>query len=298
MATTRSSSECPTELERHARERATQLVGQCAIAASRRSTAARTHSPPRNSRRPRVDTLSVAEHDALFKRAFSSPEHVAGELCSVLPPSVTSALDLERLELVAGSFVDPALADRHTDLLFRVPLRAGAGEHPRSGRPGDRSSTADDDDDERAYVYLLFEHQSTPGPLMAFRMLGYVVEIWRRSLRESPGARLPLVIPLVLHHGPSGWTAARRLHALVHGLDRLPELAGFVPSFELLIDDLASLDDAARIRRPLAPLPLLALWLLRDGRDPQALLGHLAAFALALEQLADCPRDDVASVLR
>lgn len=77
-----------------------------------------------------------------------------------------------------------------------------------------------------------------------------------------------------------------------------PELARFVPGFELLIDALASVDDAALLRRPLAPLPLVALWLLRDGRDPHALLAHLTAFALALEALADGPQDDVVTVLR
>ncbi len=199
-----------------------------------------------------------------------------------------------------GSFVDPEIVDRHTDLLFRVPLR-GAGDDERDDaepsvdapnhRPGGHVGRT-------AYVYLLFEHQSAPDPLMAFRMLGYVVDIWRRVLRESPGGRLPIVLPLVLHHGPSGWTPARHLHGLVSGLDRLPELARFVPSFEILVDDLAALDDATLLRRPLAPLPLVALWLLRDGRDPRALLAHLAAFARALQALADGPRDDVATVLR
>jgi hypothetical protein len=101
-----------------------------------------------------------------------------------------------------------------------------------------------------------------------------------------------------VHHGRSGWTPSRHLHGLVHGLDRLPELARFVPSFEILVDDLASLDDAALLKRPLAPLPLVAPWLLRDGRDPRALLDHLAAFARALEQRADGPRADVVTVLR
>src|SRR5690606_1512285 len=107
---------------------------------------------------------------------------------------------------------------------------------------------------------------------------------------------LPIVIPLVLHHGPAGWTAARHSHQLVPGLALLPELARFVPSFELLVDDLAKLENETLLHRPLAPLPRVALWLLRDARDPRVLLRGLATFADALDAVARGPADDVTSL--
>lgn len=96
--------------------------------------------------------MTTNPHDALFKAVFAQPEHARGELQEVLPAPVAGALDWTTLTHVPGSFVTPELAERHTDLLFSVQVRGG----------GD------------ALVYLLFEHQSTPDPHMAFRLLRYL----------------------------------------------------------------------------------------------------------------------------
>lgn len=85
----------------------------------------------------------MGDHDGLFKRVFSVPENAAQELRSVLPAGLIEGLDLSALALVAGSFVDPELRGRHTDLLFRAPRRDGDGS---------------------VYVYFLLEHQSAPDP--------------------------------------------------------------------------------------------------------------------------------------
>ncbi|MBN2194910.1 MAG: Rpn family recombination-promoting nuclease/putative transposase [Polyangiaceae bacterium] len=59
-----------------------------------------------------------------------------------------AALDLKGLELEEGSFVDPAIVQRHLDLLYSVPFADGRGW---------------------AFMHVLFEHQSSDDPLMAFR---------------------------------------------------------------------------------------------------------------------------------
>jgi predicted transposase YdaD len=57
-------------------------------------------------------------------------------------------------------------------------------------------------------LYVLFEHQSPVDPLMLFRLLAYMVRIWEAHLKSEPEARrLPAIIPVVLHHSRSGWTA-------------------------------------------------------------------------------------------
>ncbi|MDQ3037848.1 MAG: Rpn family recombination-promoting nuclease/putative transposase, partial [Myxococcota bacterium] len=96
----------------------------------------------------------MGAHDALFRHVFAVPEHAAAVLAHVLPPSVSAQIAWSTLRLEPGSFVDPTLAARHTDLLFSVQV---AGQ--------------------RALVYLLFEHQSGPHARMPLRMAGYVVEI-------------------------------------------------------------------------------------------------------------------------
>lgn len=220
----------------------------------------------------------MGDHDSLFKRAFSVPANAAGEIRSLLPAAITEQLDLSALTLVPASFVDAEMTHRHADLLFTVPL---AGQ--------------------RSYVYFLFEHQSVPDPLMPWRVLGYQQRIWAALLRAEPERRsLAPVVTIVVHHGIGGWTAPRRLHALVDGLAALPELRRFVPDFEILVDDLGAVDDEGLRRRPLAAFPKLTLWLLRDGREIAALLDHLAAWGAELERLVheDPSREDVLVVLR
>ena len=222
----------------------------------------------------------MGDHDALFKRIFAVPAHAAGELRSVLPPEVVEVIDLSRLELVSGESVSDHMQQRYADLLFRAPLR----------EPGDDGQLI------HLYVHVqlhvLAEHQSQPERLMPLRSVEYKLGLWRQLLREDPTRKtLPPVITLVVHHGPGGWTAPRSLHEMVEGLDRFPMLAPYVPDEQLLIDDLAFVDDAALRARPLLPVPKMAVWLLRDGRNVDALLAHIHAWKDVLTQvLREDPR--------
>ncbi|RLB55489.1 MAG: transposase, partial [Deltaproteobacteria bacterium] len=195
----------------------------------------------------------MGDHDTLFKRAFSVPRHAAGLIRALLPAALVARMDLSKLELVRASFVDPELSERHAGLVFRVPI-----------------------DGKMAFVYLLFEHQSEPHPLMAFRFLTYIQRLWAAILREDPSRKtLPIVVPIVIHHGRGGWNEARSLHELVEGLDEMPELRAMVPNFEMIIDDLVRVDDDALLARPLEAFPKVALWVLRDARTIEALLERL-----------------------
>ncbi|MBK6577303.1 MAG: Rpn family recombination-promoting nuclease/putative transposase [Sandaracinaceae bacterium] len=210
----------------------------------------------------------MGDHDGLFKRIFGVPTHAADMLRSVLPAALVAALDLTRLELIPGSFVSPSMAHRHSDLLFRVPLG-----------------------DKLIYLHIIIEHQSWPHPLMPLRVLEYTQLVWASILREQPDRKtLPPVMTLVVHHGPSGWTAPRSLHEMVEGLDQFPELRPFVPNLELRIEDLVFVSDQDLFARPLAPVPQVALWLLRDGRDLTALLARIVAWrAVFARVLVDFP---------
>ena len=110
----------------------------------------------------------MGEHDSFFKRIFSNPAYAAGELASVLPPKVVGRLDLTSLVLMPGSFVDESLSQRHTDLLFRVPVR----RRRRRGRS------------RYVYVYVLFEHLSGPTSLLPFRLLQYMERIWAQDRKS------------------------------------------------------------------------------------------------------------------
>jgi predicted transposase/invertase (TIGR01784 family) len=102
-------------------------------------------------------------HDALFKAVFSQPEHAAGELRHLLPPTFAERIDWPTLALVSGAYVDEDLRHSHSDLLFSARCEGAS-----------------------VLLYLLFEHQSTHDPLMAYRLLRYMVRIWEAVLAEDP----------------------------------------------------------------------------------------------------------------
>jgi predicted transposase/invertase (TIGR01784 family) len=206
--------------------------------------------------------MPTSPHDRLVKKTFEQPENAAGELRSVLPPALVHAIDWSTLRLEPGSFVDEEARQRHTDLLYSVEV-------------GER----------RAYVYVLFEHQSTPDRWMPLRVLSYVVRIWSR-LCDAGAERLPVVVPLVLHHGEGGWNVARRLADLIEVDDALtPSLQRFVPDFELLVDDLVRVPEAELAARAMTALARLTLWALRAirvGFDRQLLSKWVADLDEAL----------------
>ena len=177
-------------------------------------------------------------HDALFKTAFTDPVQAASLLRSQLPEALASRIDWSTLVTVPGSFVDDALGERHTDLLFSCKM-----------------------DGREVLLYVLLEHQSTEDPWMALRVLRYVVRVWDRWLVEHPEARgLPPVVPIVVHHGLRPWSRSVQVMDLVEMDDELRGvLAPHLPKLAFLLDDLASASDTALEERGLVAFSELVL---------------------------------------
>ncbi len=174
-------------------------------------------------------------HDALFRLVFGDPDNTASELRSVLPPRLAARIDLANLRPQPGTFVDPELRHRHTDLLFRTTA-------------GDRD----------AYLYLLVEHQRTSDPLMALRMMIYQTRIWEHHRTTDPAIAssgpLPLIIPVVIYQGPRCWGAVTDVADLIDAdADLIADAGDLVPRVRYFIDDLTTVDDAALRARPLTP---------------------------------------------
>ncbi len=189
---------------------------------------------------------AASPHDALFKATFGQSDIARSELELVLPPQIRVQLDLSTLVVCPGSFVDEELQHTHSDLLYAVRTRDGG----------------------HGLVYVLFEHQSSPDRAMPFRLLRYMVRIWERWLCDHPGATLPIVLPVLLHHGDGAWSAAPDFASM---LDASPELLEasrpFQPHFRFVLDDLAPLTPEVLSSRALGALPRLvqlALWASRS----------------------------------
>jgi predicted transposase YdaD len=210
-------------------------------------------------------------HDLFVRFTFGHPERAAAELRAALPPHVVSLVDWATLTPEPGSVIDPELRETESDLLFSARLRGG----------------------QPLLFYVLIEHQSTVNRWMALRMLRYVVrqlEHWRTQHPES--ALLPVIIPLVLYHGPDGaWSAPRRIEELfdVPGEGEQQEhWRALVPCFEYLVDDLTTERAEALMARPGPPLARLALLVLRYGRTGE-LAERLPEWATLFAQVQAAP---------
>jgi predicted transposase/invertase (TIGR01784 family) len=187
--------------------------------------------------------MPSSPHDAIFKASFGQPDIARSELELVLPADVRSHLELATLEVLPGSFVDEALQQTHTDLLYAMQTKEG----------------------QQALVYVLFEHQSTFDATMPYRILRYLVRVWERWMRDHPAAKkLPIVLPVLLHHGDGRWQAAPELASMLDASPELLEAARpYQPHFRFVLDDLSalSLDElAARTLHALGRLVQMALW--------------------------------------
>ncbi|AYA40044.1 Rpn family recombination-promoting nuclease/putative transposase [Xenorhabdus nematophila] len=116
-------------------------------------------------------------HDALFKHFLTQPETAREFLSLYLPEAIRSVCDLTTLKLEPGSFVDRQLRQLHSDVLYSVETTHGDG-----------------------YIYCLIEHQSTPDPLMAWRLMYYSLSAMAAHLKKGH-TELPLVVPLLFYHG-------------------------------------------------------------------------------------------------
>jgi hypothetical protein len=212
--------------------------------------------------------MGTSIHDALFKSTFSQIEHATGELQAILPPGLSANIDFATLTLRPGNYVDPDLRQRYSDLLFSAEL---AGK--------------------KALLYVLFEHQSTVDPLMLFRLLAYMVRIWEAHLQAEPEAtRLPVILPVVLHHSPSGWTAKVAFEDLLD-VDAavLAEIAPYVPHFRCVLDDLGGESEEALRARAMSALGRLALWCLKNSRTPERLVAQLGRWGELMRQVVRAP---------
>jgi hypothetical protein len=167
----------------------------------------------------------------LFKAAFGTPDHAADLFRSLLPPSIVAAIRWNTLRREVGSYINPALRDRYSDLLFSVMLG-----------------------DTRALLYLLLEHQSTHDDLLLVRILEYL-SLALQGYAKDYGLPLPLVIPVAVCHTAGGWASPRTFSDLfVQHPSTIPGLAELIPDYTLLLDDLTLVDDEELHRRTLAAL--------------------------------------------
>ncbi len=86
-------------------------------------------------------------HDSLFRNYLSNIKRAKTFLKVYLPADIKSHCDFSTLKLESGSFVEKNLRQYFSDILYSMQI-----------------------DGERAYVYPLIEHQTTPRRMTPFQI--------------------------------------------------------------------------------------------------------------------------------
>src|SRR5262249_41658817 len=123
------------------------------------------------------------------------------------------------------------------------------------------------------------------------RLLSYMVRIWRDHVNKHPGAAyLPVIIPVVLHHGATGWRAESTFDTLFDVDQKLwTELAPFVPRFKFVLDDLAAVTDEVLYARAMTALGRLCLWCFKHARNPERLVHEIGRWAAVVRETRSAP---------
>ncbi|MCF6197940.1 MAG: Rpn family recombination-promoting nuclease/putative transposase [Hyphomicrobiaceae bacterium] len=157
-------------------------------------------------------------HDRFFKHLLKDPDTMGLFLRERLPGKLAALLGDEPPALVPGSFVDEALSEHFSDLLYKVGLKHGGA----------------------AYIYVLADHKSAPDKGTALQLQRYMNKIWQ-SLSKQGETPLPRILPVVVYHGVRRWNIPTSFAAMCE--DARDELAPYLPDFEYMLIDLSEIDD-------------------------------------------------------
>ena len=162
-----------------------------------------------------------------MKTTFSDIPTAHAFLENYLGAEIAQRIDWRGLQCESTSFIDEQFAESESDLLYTVPI-----------------------DGQNAFVYILLEHQSTKDPLIAFRLLAYMVRIWEDFLRNNPKAKkLPPILPIVLSQGHKPWKSSTRFSSIVRsprGLDAVVKRHS--PDFEFQLIDSSTWHESPSIK--------------------------------------------------
>jgi hypothetical protein len=127
----------------------------------------------------------------------------ARELLGLTATRLVDRMDFGRMRVDPTTYIAADYRHLACDLVLEVPFRIGR-------------------DRESIMVYILIEHQSEPDVLMRLRVLDYVVQIYKRQVRERLSRRtaptefkLEPVLPIVLYTGTTSWPRLPRMAELV-----------------------------------------------------------------------------------
>ena len=144
------------------------------------------------------------QHDQFCKDNLRDLDRARKFLRLIFKPEVIELLDLGNLELASESFLDEELKKLYADVLYRIPVKNGKATGVDS-----------------IVVFVLIELKTESDKWTVFQQAKYIIRIWDEEFRKAKDLpdfdrfRLPMVIPVIFHHGEQRFTATTELKYLV-----------------------------------------------------------------------------------
>ena len=157
-------------------------------------------------------------HDRSVRWLFQDEENVRG-LLEIVASELVELIDFNRLTQLNRSFIPNNLREQESDIVLSVPFHS-------------------ESEMDELFIYILIEHQSTVDPIMEFRVLFYMTQIWDSQRQQWQINNVPKsqwrfrpIIPIVFYTGAQKWNALVPLKEL---MDLPDALSRFVPKFDSL----------------------------------------------------------------
>jgi hypothetical protein len=161
-----------------------------------------------------------------MKQLLHHPDNVR-ELLSLGGWPLTDQLLFEQMRVDPTRYVSADYRHVESDLVLTVPRR------------GQRKTR------KLLWLTILLEHQSEPDRLMLLRVLDYLVQIWKKQVRDwgqehgsFASVRLRPVLPVVFYTGTHNW---ERIGTLLDLMDQAEVFTEVTPAFRPLFVNLPEL---------------------------------------------------------
>jgi len=190
-------------------------------------------------------------HDIFARETLSYKDNAACFFRGILPEDVGKRLDFESLREEKTSYTDKDLTAYFSDVVYECIYKGSLLK-----------------------IVLLFEHKSFVPVFPYSQLLQYILNIWKRALKQKKP--IPIVLPIILYHGKQKWKTWPLQTYLSGDTDLFTR---FIPGFEYLLVDLSKIPDKEIISL-FAQNAAVKLWLLIQKYIylEEALMNNLDSF--------------------
>jgi len=171
---------------------------------------------------PKLLNALDKKSDRGYKYLFSVKRYFLEFLSKFVKEAWDDKITEDDVELVSGEYILNNFSTRHSDVVYKIRKK------------------------EREFYFVLLELQSKNDKFMSFRLLEYMVEIWRRYIKDkeiiskSKVYNLPLIIPCVLYTGKSKWNSSKNFNKLFKDNKLFEKI---IPSYEYVVIDINDYSD-------------------------------------------------------